>query len=381
MSKKIVVLGAGLVGRAIATDLKNNLFDVTAVDVNHEALRTLHEEADIRVVEADISDSKILAKAIGDASLVVGAVPGHLGFAMMKTVINAGKDLVDISFCPEDYLELDDLAKKHNVTILPDIGVAPGLSHLICGYHSVRMQIESFKCMVGGLPVTREWPMEYKASWSPHDVIEEYTRPARLVENGKLLVKEALSDPEIVNFAGIGSLEAWNSDGLRSLIKTMPEIPDMVEKTLRYPGTTEYLRVLRELGFFSANRIDVEGMKVRPLDLTAKLLFPRWELKKGEKEFTVMRVIIHGKENGRSKTYSYDLYDASDERTGTSSMARTTGYTCAAAASLVLEGGFNRKGVIPPEIVGRDDNAFEFILDYLKIRNISLEKKSREIKP
>src|SRR5690606_17307027 len=120
------------------------------------------------------------------------------------------------------------------------------------------------------------------------DVIEEYVRPARYVQNGAIVVREALSDPELIDFEGIGTLESWNSDGLRTLIQTMPHIPDMIEKTLRYPGTIEYLRLLRESGFFSQEPIDINGTSVRPIDVTARLLFPQWKLKPGEREFTVM---------------------------------------------------------------------------------------------
>ncbi len=270
MNKKIYVLGAGLVGRAIAMDLKNSQYDVTAVDMDPAALNSLHTDAGIRIIEADITESALLRKIIDDASLVVGAMPGRLGYAVMKNVILAGKNITDISFCPEDYFELDDLARENHVTVIPDIGVAPGLSHVICGYHNRRMEVNSFTCMVGGLPAVREWPLEYKATWSPSDVIEEYMRPARLMVNGKEIVREALSDLEMVNIEGIGTLEAWNSDGLRSLMKTMSHIPDMTEKTLRYPGTTQYLKVLRELGFFSASEVDISGIQIKPVDFTAR---------------------------------------------------------------------------------------------------------------
>ena len=110
-------------------------------------------------------------------------------------------------------------------------------------------------------------------------------RPARFIRNSELIIKEALSDTEIIDFDEIGELESWNSDGLRSLIDTMPHIPNMIEKTLRYPGCVEYLKVLRESGFFSYNEIEVEGNKVRPIDVTSKLLFPKWEMKPGDKDF------------------------------------------------------------------------------------------------
>ena len=122
-----------------------------------------------------------------------------------------------------------------------------------------------------------------------------------------MIIKDALSDPELVHFDGVGTLESWNSDGLRSLIKTMPDIPNMIEKTLRYPGCIEYLSVLRESGFFSYEEVDIKGIKVRPIDVTAKLLFPKWKLKPAEEEFTVMRITLSGDENGKAKTYQYNL--------------------------------------------------------------------------
>lgn len=367
-NKKIIVLGAGLVGGAMAIDL-NKDFDVTAADVSTETLKKLNSKHGIKTVQSDLSDLQKLSELIADFDLVVGALPGFMGFEALKTIIQAGKDCVDISFFPEDPFLLDGLAKKHNVTVVMDCGVAPGMGNIILGHHNEKMKIQSFRCLVGGLPLVREWPYEYKAVFSPIDVIEEYIRPARYVEGGREVTREALSDAELIHFDKVGTLEAWNSDGLRSLIHTM-DIPNMIEKTLRFPGCIEYLKVLRESGFFSYEEIEVNGMKIRPIDVTAKLLFPKWKLKAGEGDFTVMKITITGKENGVSKTYEYDLYDEYDPNTNTISMARTTGYTCTAVANLVLSGKYKRKGISPPEFVGAETGNFEFIRNYLEARGV-----------
>jgi lysine 6-dehydrogenase len=374
MKQKIVVLGAGLVGKVMAIDLSKN-FEVTSVDLNKEALSEVTPYG-IKSQQADLADLKGLQELIEPFDLVVGAVPGFMGFQTAKAVIEAGKNMVDISFFPEDPFGLDDLARKKNVTVVTDCGVAPGMGNIILGYHHKRMKIHSYECLVGGLPVVREWPYEYKAVFSPIDVIEEYTRPARYVQNGAVVIKEALSDAELIHFDGIGTLESWNSDGLRSLIRTMPDIPNMIEKTLRYPGCIEYLRVLRETGFFSYEAIDVKGVKVRPIDVTAKLLFPLWKLKAGEEEFTVMRIRIKGEEKGAEKSYEYNLLDRTESKTKTLSMARTTGYTCTAAVHLVLDGKFDRKGISPPEFLGEDETNFSFIVDYLKDRSVIYHVKN-----
>jgi saccharopine dehydrogenase-like NADP-dependent oxidoreductase len=366
--KKIVVLGAGLVGKAMALDLAGK-FDVTAVDLNEVALEQLKSKG-IKTKHLDFSNLAMLGSFIKPFDIVVGAVPGFMGLQTARTVIEAEKNMVDISFFPEDPFQLDELARQKNVTVVTDCGVAPGMGNIILGYHNKRMKIDTYECLVGGLPLVREWPYEYKAVFSPIDVIEEYIRPARYVQSSEVVTKEALSDPELIHFDGVGTLESWNSDGLRSLIKTMPNIPNMIEKTLRYPGCIEYLRVLRESGFFSYEEMEVKGVKIRPIDVTAKLLFPKWKLKPGEEEFTVMRIRMSGEENGKSKTYQYNLLDRTNRETDTLSMARTTGYTCTAAVNLVLTEKFTRKGICPPEYLGDEEDNFSFILNYLKERGV-----------
>jgi lysine 6-dehydrogenase len=290
--KRVTVLGAGLVGNAIAADLSHD-FIVTSVDRDRTALEKLKNKHDVEILAADLSDSETLRRSVQGADIIVGALPGFMGYGMIRTLAPEKIDIVDISFFPEDPFTLDELAREHGITVITDCGVAPGMGNIVLGYHNSKMEVSNYECYVGGLPFEREWPWEYKAVFSPVDVIEEYTRPARYVENGHTIIREALSDPELLYFEGVGTLEAWNSDGLRTLIRTM-KIPNMIEKTLRYPGCIEYLRVLREAGFFSYDGIDVNGKIIRPIDLTAKLLFPKWELKPGEEDFTVMRIIVEG---------------------------------------------------------------------------------------
>ncbi|MBL7149101.1 MAG: saccharopine dehydrogenase NADP-binding domain-containing protein [Candidatus Cloacimonetes bacterium] len=366
--KKIVVLSTGMVGSAIAIDLASQ-YDVIVADINEDNLRELSKKHSIKTHISDLSIKENVLKLIENCDLVVGAVPGFMGFETLKTVIEASKDIVDISFFPEDAFLLDEPAKEKGVTAIVDCGVAPGMSNVILGYHNANMEVEKFKCYVGGLPVQRMLPFQYKAPFSPIDVIEEYIRPARFMENGKVVTKPALSEPELINFDEIGTLEAFNTDGLRSLLKTM-KIPNMKEKTMRYPGHIDYMKMLRETGFFQTEDINVNGIKIKPINLTSKLLFSKWKLGKNELEFTVMKIKVAGKETGKFITYEYDLLDRYDKKTGTSSMARTTGYTCTAAVKLVLDGDFTRKGISPPEFIGAEKGCFKKMLDYQKERGI-----------
>ena len=365
--KKIIVLGSGMVGRVMATDLAAD-FEVTAVDVSPANLAGL-EKTPVKRLRANLSDAAAIRDVVRECDLVVGAVPGSMGFATLREVIAAGKDIVDISFFPEDAFLLDDAARKAGVTAVVDCGVAPGMSNMILGYHAARMAVGRFECYVGGLPFRREFPFEYKAPFSPADVIEEYTRPARYVENGHIVVKPALSDVENMDFPEIGTLEAFNSDGLRSLLATM-KVPNMIEKTLRYPGHVGHIRALRDSGFFGPEEIEVRGRSVRPLDVTSAVLFKHWRLHEEDDEFTIMRIIVEGEENGRPKRYTYGLFDRRDRTTGFSSMARTTGFPATAVARLVLAGKFGRKGVCPPEFVGGDEPSFRVVLAELAAKNV-----------
>ncbi len=364
----ICVLGAGRVGSAIVRDLAVD-YQVTVVDARSEPLDRLRETCQVETIQADLSRRSVVQDVILDASLVVGAVPGFMGFQLLEAVLEAGKPVVDISFFKEDPFQLDKLARKNRVPAVVDCGVAPGMSNMILGYHASQMEVERFTCLVGGLPRERYWPYQYRAPFSPADVIEEYLRPARLVEHGKLVTRPALSDVELVDIPGLGTLEAFNTDGLRTLLHTM-KVPFMKEKTLRYPGHAELMRVFREGGFFSTESVDVGGVSVRPIDLTSTLLFRHWELKPGEEELTVMRISIEGRQNGQAVHYIYHLLDRTDPETGITSMARTTGYTCTAVVHLILEGHFNRPGIHPPEWIGAEPGNLDFVLNYLKERGV-----------
>lgn len=366
----IAVLGAGMVGRAIALDLAKD-YSVTAFDLNASNLESLEKENPvIKTAAADLSQYDDYPNWLSPFDIVVTAVPGFMGYKTLEAVINAGKNVVDISFFNEDALQLDDLAKEKEVTVITDCGVAPGMSNFIIGRYNAEMKVDSFACYVGGLPKNPKPPFLYKAPFSPVDVIQEYIRPARLVENGNIITKSALSEREIMDLGKAGKLEAFNTDGLRSLIYTMGHIPDMKEKTLRYPGHVDLIIALQQAGFFDTTPVRINEVSISPLDFTSKLLVNEWKLGETEEEFTVMKAIV----TGEGKTIIYDLYDQYDTQNNISSMARTTGYTCTAAVNLVAKGMFTEKGVFPPELIGHRKDCFEFVMNYLEKRNVHWEK-------
>ena len=376
----IIVLGAGMVGSAMAIDLAKN-HSVTITDFDQKVLIKVKEKCQsLNTLHLDVTDKNGLQKAVEPFDLVICAVPGFLGYKTIKTIIQAKRNVIDISFFSENALDLDQLAKDNDVTAIVDCGVAPGMDNLILGYYNEKLKLTDFECLVGGLPKVKKWPFNYKAPFSPIDVIEEYTRPARYIENRKLVVREALTDCEYIEFENVGTLESFNSDGLRSIIHTMPHIKNMKEKTLRYPGHVEYIKVLKESGFFNTKKIQVNNTLISPLEFTSNILFNEWKLADDEEELTVMKVMVRGTNaDNKVEEITYHLFDQYCNESKTSSMARSTGYTATAAANMFLEGLFKKKGVFPPELVGKYDDCFHYIVNYLEDRNVIYKKTSQII--
>jgi saccharopine dehydrogenase-like NADP-dependent oxidoreductase len=360
--KNIYQIGAGMVGSAMATDLSRN-HNLFLADYDLKTLENIQSRNhNIQISQLDVTDEKSLAEWIEPADIVLLAVPGFLGYNALKTIINSGKNVVDISFSPENILDLNDLAKEKGVTVIVDAGVAPGIPNYLLGYWDAQLNIESFEYYVGGLPKNPQPPFNYKAPFSPIDVIEEYTRPARMLIDHEVVTEPALSDIETMDFEDAGQLEAFNTDGLRSLLSTMNHIPNLKEKTLRYPGHAELMLDYRNKGLFNNNNIAE----------TSKKLFEEWKLDENEIEFTVLDIII----KGEMKMITYHLYDEFDLTSRTSSMARTTGYTATASINLILEDLWSEYGVFPPEMVGAKPDCMQFILQYLHQRNVIISEKT-----
>ena len=350
-----------MIGSAMALDLAKN-HDVFLSDNNKKSLAKIQSQNNsIEIQQLDVTNKSALSQWIQPADIVLLAVPGFLGYEALKTIIETGKHVVDISFSQENVLDLNTLAKKNNVISIVDAGVAPGIPNYLLGYWNSKIEIKSFEYYVGGLPKNPTPPFYYKAPFSPIDVIEEYIRPARMMIDGKLITKPALSDLETIEFEEVGKLEAFNTDGLRSILSTMNHVPNMKEKTLRYPKHAQLMINYKNKGLFDEDNIQE----------TSRQLFKDWKLEENEQEFTIMDIIIEG----TTEKIKYHLYDEFNTTSQTSSMARTTGYTATATINLILEKLWIDSGVFPPEIIGKKEQCMHHILNYLETRNIIITKK------
>lgn len=374
---RFIVLGGGLVGSVIAEDLaRDGHHEVTLADVRPGALERASARMGeaVRTVQADLSDVDTLKRVTEPFDVVCGALASAIGYQSLRAVVECGKPFSDICFMPEDGWELDSLAKEHGARVVIDCGVAPGMSNLLAAYSARQMaRCDRVSIYVGGIPKHPQPPFRYKAAFSPHDVLEEYIRPSRIVEHGRMVIREALTEPEMLDFAEMGQLEAFNTDGLRSLASTL-DVPNMVEKTLRYPGHRALMEQFRAAGLFSQDPVEVDGMAVRPLDLTSAVLFPQWTYEPGEADLTIMRIVIEGaEESGSTIRHTWELHDEHDASSDTSSMARTTAFPCSIVARMLADETINEQGVTAPEGLAGNEDVVQRMLTELNERGVQFQ--------
>ena len=373
---KAVHIGAGLVGSIIADDMSRS-FDVTLADLNQRALLAATVgNPEIKTAVCSCTDEAALSEIIKDADIVTAGVPGKFGKKMMESVIRSGKNMSDISFMPEDFEELDGLAKEYGVTVVPDMGVAPGMSNFLVGRGAALLdEVENAVIYVGGIPHKPVPPFNYQITWSAADVIEEYTRPARYVRDYKPTVCEAMGKLYEKEFPKAGILETFITDGLRSLVKNI-KAKNMEERTMRWPGHVAQMRLLRDMGLFDERKRLLGGVEVVPRDIACDLLFPMWKMEpeKGDRDLTIMQVEVSGYKERDFVTYTWNLWDIFDEKTWKNSMGRCTGFTCSIIAQAIVKGLIKEKGVIAPEKLAVSDELYDFVMTEQRRRGINYEE-------
>jgi lysine 6-dehydrogenase len=372
---KAVVLGSGHIGSVIAKDFASGLPSWEVVVADREESRA--ERAASGYAGDNLSPAAIGAggkeafvQVIRGSDLVIGALPGSAGFAAAEACVAAAVNLVDVSFYPEDPFQLDRPAAAAGVVMIPDCGVAPGLSNILVGAAVSRLDsVESVHVMVGGLPVKPFPPLNYVVTWSVEGLIDEYTRKARIVKDGRLVEVEALTGVEEVDFPGVGRLQAFYTDGARTLFRTIQGVREMWEKTLRYPGHVQGIEVLKGLGFLEDGKVEVGSARVSPRDLTAKLLEDHLRVP-GAEDLLAMKVEVRGRKDGADMGHRFTLLDFFDRESSTTAMARTTAFTASVVAQLVARKEITATGVLTPEEIGMRKGVYDMVIKELKDRNV-----------
>ncbi len=374
---KVIVLGSGKIGSIMAKDFAQNnpKSELTLGDISEDRAKKAASQINgASGIAINTSNRDLFSSQLSDFDLVLGALPGDHGYVALKAAIDAKVDVVDVAFTPENPTQLDEAAKRARVTIIPDCGVAPGLSNILTGYSASRLEkIEEAHIMVGGIPEIPVPPLGYTITWSAEGLIDEYVREVSIIEDGKKVQVPALSGLEEINFPGVGKLEAFYTDGLRTLAVSLPDVKNMWEKTLRYSGHVEKVKLLRELGFFSDEPVIVNGEKIQPRLATARIL-EKSLFKPEVGDLLAMNIEVSGESEGKKVGYRHRILDRFDHQTGVTAMARTTAYTASIVAGMLSKGDIRGPGVIPPEKFGMNKEFTLNLISQLKSRGVIIEE-------
>ena len=379
---KVLILGCGNIGSVAAEDIAKSMSSIEVVVADRDRARAKEVaekigESNVSGIQLDATNHNELVNALKDLDLAMGFLPGKLGYRLAEACIDTEKDLVDVSYMAENPLTLNDKAVKAGVTIIPDCGLAPGISNILVG-HAIRKldKVLAVHIMVGGLPEKPVPPLGYVITWSLESLIDEYVRKARIVKEGEIVEVEALSGLEEVEFLNVGRLEAFYTDGLRTLPYTISNVDNMWEKTLRYPGHAKKIKLLKALGFFDEKQINVEGVSLSPRKLTVKLFDQK--LRRPEiRDIVAMKIKVSGIRNDKHMRYVYHMLDRYDENQGITAMARTTAYPASIIAQLMLKKAVKAKGVVPLERLGMSEEFFSKFLNELEKRKIRIREEEK----
>lgn len=362
MTMKIAVLGAGLMGKQAAGDLIANekVEKVYLADLNMAQANLFVEHLGSSKIEAvylDANNDEALKAVISKADVVINALFYTFNEKVARLAIECGVHSVDlgghIGGATDAVLSMHEEAEKKGVTLIPDLGVAPGMINILSGYGASKLdQVQDIKLYVGGIPVDPEPPLEYNHVFSLDGVFDHYTDPSHVIRRGELLEVDSLSEIEHIEFEGFGELEAFHtSGGTSTLTETFEDVETLEYKTLRYKGHAEKFKLLVDLGFTDRDRtVTIAGNQIKLRDVLREVLTPITEL--GDKQDAVLlRVLVSGLKNEEALTFEYTMITVRDQETGVTAMARATAYTISAVAQMIGEGIIDRKGSYPPELI------------------------------
>jgi lysine 6-dehydrogenase len=364
-------------GSAIAWDMARSegVDSVVVSDVDEERLTAVKKRSagkKLSVEVLDIKDRKKTAKFLKQFDVAVSALPHGVVHSSDLAAVAAGTKMVNIAF-EDEQMELNWMARKTGALLIPGCGLAPGLGGILLAHALEALGGgDEGHILVGGLPQFPQPPFGYKLVFSIVGLLREYTDDARVFRGGKLVKVRPFSTVETVEFPEpIGKLEAFCTDGLASLVYTMTGMQVLDEKTLRWPGHAEGMKLLQESGYFAKDKVKVGSAELSPLEMSWTVLGKK--LSEGDPhDVTVMRVIA------RSETgeFVYDMVDRYDDREKVTSMGKTTGYTASIVAQMVGSGRIKGKGTLAPE-KAVEGPLVESLLSELGRRGVNITARSQ----
>lgn len=384
---KIGVLGSGLMGKEAARDLAASE-GVTAVglaDIDLDRAQLLCDQLNspkLTAYQVNAKDEQELANYMRQFDVIINALFYSFNEVVAKTAIEVGVNSVDlgghIGHMTDKVLAMQDAAKAAGVTLIPDLGVAPGMINILSGHGAGKLnKLDAIKLYVGGIPVRPEAPLEYNHVFSMEGVFDHYTDPSLIIRNGVKQEIPSLSEIERIYFDKFGPLEAFHtSGGTSTLSLSYPELDTLEYKTIRFPGHAEKFKLLVDLNLTRMDyEVDVNGQKISPRDVLLKVLDPIVEL--GEKDDAVLlRIMVSGEKNGVPVTHEYEMTTYKDRGSNVTAMARATANTISVVAQMIGKGDIAKRGVYPPEQIVPGDT---YINEMAK-RGVNIIEKERSKK-
>ncbi len=388
---KIVIIGAGAMGIAAVFYLLKEMAvtHILLIDNNQHQLTLLIKRLNnlistqkLQTLCLDVNNSDILSNAIKDYNIIIGTVPWQATIKIIKAALNNNKPFVSIT--RPDYSELTKLQTEitaNQGSIMLGCGLEPGLTE-ICAHHIIKhfSTLDTLHIRCGGIPLNPIPPLFYKSTFANHQLPID-PRTTYFIEYGELKTTPRFSAIEKINIPTVGQLEAWH-DGMLPWLIELPQLKKArlcTQKTLRWPGFAEKIGILTELGLLSQQAIEIAGQSVIPRQVVEAILKPSTTFTDKDRDVVILQLSAYGNlQNKIESTLSMTILDYFDEETGFTAMARTTGYTVAISALLMLADTALAKGLIRPEQFFQADR-FTQLISKLAASHININISGRTL--
>ena len=304
----------------------------------------------------DASDIAATARAARGCDLMLNTAPYRYALDITRAAIEARVPMVDLGGDTEmvlKQLKLSDKAKAVGITIIPDCGMGPGMTNITVGHAmEVLDTADTIITRDGGIPLHPKPPLFYHLVFAIETLTNEYTGMTTQMRDGKLIEIAPMTEIEQCDLPVVGRVEATHGMGMLS---TLPwtyqgRLKNLENKFVRYPGHLTFLKTLREVGFFSREEIQTERGPFQPRAMTKAVMEKFLMPKGGERDVSFIQTISEGTKGGKKVKVEHWICDYSDEKTGLTSMQRTTGFTASIVGQMIVSGALTEKGVLPPEL-------------------------------
>jgi len=384
---KYLILGCGLQGRVIAYDIlkfdPGSFVTIADIDDNNLAIaKDLIKDTGLSVEKIDVFNISETAGIMADADVIVNSLPHNWdttkAFYDSLTKVKGKKAILTDYWLWEKHYEFDEILKKADSLVIPGLGIEPGFGNICGGQLAYEFdELFEFYIYVGGIPAERgRAPMDYMILFNVEALLDMCLTPPVVIRDGNLAVEKPLSVSEKFLIPGYGEMEAFITDGLFSLCKTLREkgVKNACEYTLRHPGFCKSLEVFKDAGFFSKEPVVIDGASVRPLDVSEAVLSKLMVKDPDIPDITYLYAVGKGRKDGKYTQKSYELIAKSDDSAGITSMEIATAYPSSIAAIIAAHDNGGARGVVEPECFFIGDK-FHLMVEELAKRGIFVSEK------